>query len=208
MYFIIVVTLLIVRLPFPGVVIFCAPYSLGTAHERHIYIWQFLFFNPFGTDVAGTPIFAVQAVHVNTAARRGTDKLVIADINPRMRYARFVGRKKDQIAGNEIPLGDGRSQTVLLVGHARQSNAAVGEDVLGKTRAVKTVRRVAAEYIGNAKVLISLRNDFIAEDVMLDIALTGLAFAVILDSDSFFLVFPPETAFFSAFGIAFPVKSL
>ncbi len=110
--------------------------------------------HPFGANITGGPVSAVEAVNANAAACRSADKIVISYVNTGVRNSRFIRCKKYQIPRKQFAAGDFCPQPVLLVRHARQRNAVMGKHILGKAGTVKSIRRIAAKDIGNADILI------------------------------------------------------
>lgn len=54
------------------------------------------------TDVARTPVAAVQIVNRDTTTRRGIDKVAVAEIDADMRRTVFIRREEYEIAGHHL----------------------------------------------------------------------------------------------------------
>lgn len=121
--------------------------------------------DPFGADIAFGPVAAFQAVYADTAAARRADEVAVADVNTRVGHARLICRKENQIARYELVFPYAEPHAVLLVSHARQFNAVVGKDVFRKAGAIEALRRIAAEHIGHADVLVRRIDELMADVV-------------------------------------------
>ena len=76
-----------------------------------------------------------------------------------MRCTISVRREEHEIARDKLVGRNGSTHLELLIRHARQIDAGVGEHITHIARAVKTARRRAAEYIRHTEILHRIRDD-------------------------------------------------